>query len=96
MLDPERATGIDAGIGFRFGADAYLGRLHEGRFDVGRGDPAGADLVFTADPTALAAVVYGGAPLETVGVEGDIALARRFVTLFPLPPKVEPPSVEPA
>lgn len=92
MLDPERARGIDGRIGFRFGDDAYVGRLHDGRFDVERGDPAGADLAFIAGPTALAAVVYGGAPLETIGVEGDIALARRFVTLFPLPPKAEPPA----
>ena len=39
-------------------------------------------------PAQLAAVVYGGAPLESIGIEGDMALAKRFVTLFPLPPKV--------
>jgi DNA-binding HxlR family transcriptional regulator len=90
MLDAERARGMDARIGFRFGEDSYVGRLAGGRFDVARGDPSEADLVFTAGPTELAAVVYGGAPLATVGVEGDLALARRFVTLFPLPPKAEP------
>jgi DNA-binding HxlR family transcriptional regulator len=88
MLAPERARGLDARIGFRFGEDRYVGHLGDGRFDVARGEPEGCDVVFTADPTALAAVVYGGAPLETVGVEGDMEVARRFVTLFPLPPKV--------
>ena len=42
----------------------------------------------TTTPEGLAAVIYGGAPLETIDVEGDIELARRFVTLFPLPEKV--------
>ena len=28
-------------------------------------------------------------PLETIDVEGDMELAKRFTTLFPLPPKVE-------
>ena len=40
----------------------------------------------------LAAVIYGGAPLDSIAVEGDIALAKRFVTLFPLPEKTEPAS----
>jgi hypothetical protein len=88
MIDRERAKGIDARIGFRFGETGYVARLHDGVIDVVRGDPDGCDVRFTAAPTALAAVVYGGAPLDSIGVEGDIALARRFITLFPLPPKV--------
>ena len=88
MLAPPRARGIDARIGFRFGEDRYVGRLRKGNFDVERGDPDDADLIFTAAPTQLAAVVYGGAPLESIGVEGDMELARRFVTLFPLPAKI--------
>ena len=45
-------------------------------------------MTFTGTPSAVAAVIHGGAPLETIGVEGDMALARRFITLFPLPAKV--------
>ena len=63
-------------------------RLHDGAITVARGLADDCDVVFTAAPTALAAVVYGGAPLDSIGVEGDIALAKRFTTLFPLPPKV--------
>jgi hypothetical protein len=37
----------------------------------------------------LKPVLYGGAPVETLSVEGDIGLARRFVGTFSLPPKVE-------
>ena len=81
-------------IGFRFGRDGFVAKLGE-QIEVERGDPAGADVVFTAaDPRALAAAVYGGVPLtelEAAGalaVDGDRAAAARFLPLFPLPPKL--------
>ena len=88
MIDRDKARDIDARIGFRFGHSGYVARLHDGEITVARGLTEDCDVVFTAAPTALAAVVYGGAPLDSIGVEGDIALAKRFTTLFPLPPKV--------
>ena len=88
MIDRDKAYDIDAKVGFRFGESGYVARLHEGTIIVARGVTDDCDVVFTAAPTALAAVVYGGAPLDSIGVEGDIALAKRFTTLFPLPPKV--------
>ncbi len=88
MIDRGEARGLDASIGFRFGESGYVARLHGGAITVERGEPGGGDVIFTAAPTALAAVVYGGAPLDSIGVEGDMALAKRFTTLFPLPPKV--------
>lgn len=90
MLDAERARGIDALIGFRLGEVGYAGRLSGGKLDIERGEVEDCDVIFTAAPAELAAVVYGGAPLDSIAIEGDIALAGRFVTLFPLPPKVEP------
>ena len=88
MIDRDKARGIDARIGFRFGQSGYVASLHDGEITVERGLSDGCDVTFTAAPTALAAVVYGGAPLDSVEVEGDMALAKRFTTLFPLPPKV--------
>jgi DNA-binding HxlR family transcriptional regulator len=87
MLDPDRAKGVSGTFGFRLGPHHYLGRLAGGRFDVQRAEVGGADVIFTGQAAAVAGIVYGGAPLETVEVEGDIALATRFLTLFPLPPK---------
>ena len=87
MIDPQKAKGLEARIGFRMGEVAYAGKLAGGRLDIERGDTTGADVIFSGEPAALVGVVYGGAPLETIGVEGDDSLARRFVTLFPLPPK---------
>ena len=47
-----------------------------------------AVLTFTGTPVMLAAVVYGGQPLDLLDVQGDLELAARFVTLFPLPAKL--------
>lgn len=95
MIDPDRAKGLAATIGFVLGDNQFVGRIREGRIDVERREPNGADTIFTGEPTALAGAVYGGAPfaeLEQVGqlkIEGDRALAERFRTLFPLPAKLD-------
>jgi DNA-binding HxlR family transcriptional regulator len=88
LLSPEHADGLDARIGFRFGEADYVTTVRDGRLDVERVEAKDCDVVFTGAPSAVAAVIHGGAPLETVGVEGDMALAKRFRTLFPLPPKI--------
>lgn len=87
MLDPERATGMAAKLGFRLGEATYAAVLQDGRLDVVRGPTEDCDTVFVASPAELAAVIYGGAPLETIDAAGDIQMAKRFVTLFPLPEK---------
>ena len=88
LISAERARGLDARVGFRFGDASYLTTVHDGRLEVERRDPEGADVTFIGAPTEIAGVVHGGAPLETIRVEGDLALAERFRTLFPLPEKV--------
>lgn len=88
LLSPQLADGLDARIGFSFGDADYVTTLRHGRLDVERGEAGGCDVVFTGAPSAIAAVIHGGAPFETIRVEGDLALAKRFVTLFPLPEKV--------
>jgi DNA-binding HxlR family transcriptional regulator len=88
MLDPTLAEGMVAKLGFVLGDTSYIATLHDGRLDVERRPIENCDLVLTAAPAQLAAVVYGGAPLDSIRVEGDIELARRFIRLFPLPSKV--------
>ena len=97
MHQPALSRDLKAEIGFRLGRESYLARLDEGAIDVGRGDPADAAVIFTGEPGAIAAAVYGGLPLGALeaegalAIEGDRALAERFVTLFPLPPKAGKP-----
>ena len=87
MFDPARAGGLDGRFGFRLGLVGYVGVVSDGAYRAERQEPENCDVLFTCSPTELAAVIYGGAPLESIAVEGDMTLARRFVTMFPLPSK---------
>ena len=93
MLDPGRAAGLQARIGFRLGAEEFSAQLAKGRIEIATGAAAPADLILSGPPGVLAAAIYGGVPLAAleakgaVRVEGDRGLAARFVTLFPLSDK---------
>jgi len=94
MFDAARAGDLAATVGFVIGAHSYRVVIGGGRLTAERGDIDAADLVFSGTAPAIAAVVYGGqsiTQMQTAGaleVAGDLALAARFVTLFPLPPKI--------
>lgn len=88
LIARERAAGMAARVGFRFGEVDYVTTVRNGRLEVERAPADGCDVVFSGTPSDIAAVIHGGAPLEMIGVEGDMELAKRFRTLFPLPPKI--------
>lgn len=94
LLDPERAKGIDAIIGFRLGDDIYRGHLTSAGFEIKQGEPEDAEVVFAGSVESLGAAVHGGIPLDrlakdgALSIEGDQLLAQRFATLFPLPEKL--------
>ena len=58
-----------------------------GHFDHPTTDVA---VTVTGTPSNVVAVIHGGAPTELIEIRGDMDVARRFMTLFPLPEKVEP------
>ncbi|MEZ0245000.1 MAG: winged helix-turn-helix transcriptional regulator [Sphingomonas sp.] len=97
MLSAELSAGMDARVGFRMGPESFVGHVTPGNIAIRRADPADADVLFTTDPMTLGSVVYGGRPLAdpesdgSLKVEGDRALAERFVRLFVLPPKTGAP-----
>jgi DNA-binding HxlR family transcriptional regulator len=88
LMSPELAAGLSARVGFNFGEVSYVTTLGDGRLQVERAPADNCDVVFNGTPSEIAAVIHGGAPLEMVEVKGDIELAKRFRTLFPLPPKI--------
>src|SRR4051812_38430679 len=94
MFDPARARGFAARIGFRIGEESFLVTIKGGRLKASRAALDDAQATFTGPAPAIAAAVYGDVPLSALekqgalSVEGDRALAKRFVTLFPLPAKV--------
>jgi DNA-binding HxlR family transcriptional regulator len=93
MGQPGLPKDINASFGFRFGREAYVVRIADGAIGAERGDADAADVTFTGTPQAVAAATYTGATLAALeaegalAIKGDRALAERFVTLFPLPPK---------
>jgi DNA-binding HxlR family transcriptional regulator len=97
MVDRARVGDFACRVGFVFGDTAYVGQLDASGIAIARGETTGCDIVFTGTPHALAGAVYGGVPLAVLKAEGllraegDAALIARFLTLFPLPARVELP-----
>ncbi|MEZ5707905.1 MAG: winged helix-turn-helix transcriptional regulator [Blastomonas sp.] len=97
MFDSEAAGDLVCRIGFRLGEHQFCLTISEGTIDVVRQPPEEReqDVVFTGEPTALAACIYGGQPLDDmvaagmIALQGDPGVFRRFASLFPLPPKID-------
>ncbi|KQS55187.1 transcriptional regulator [Brevundimonas sp. Leaf363] len=99
MFDARKAAGRTADVGFRLGAETFRVRVGGGALEVARGDIDGAEATIIApEAPAIAAVAYGGQPLAAlqaagaVTVEGDAAVAGRFLGWFTLPDKAEKPA----
>jgi DNA-binding HxlR family transcriptional regulator len=98
MNQPALSKAVIATIAFRLGRESYFARLADGMIDVQRGNASEPDLTFTGAPATIAAAIYGGVPLAelerqgALRLDGDRALAERFVTFFPLPPKAATPA----
>lgn len=97
MLSAERLGTGRADIGLQLGEDGFVARLGGGTITIARETPTEVGALLTGTPESIAAVVYGGQPLDDavqagdVLVEGSRARAEWFVTLFPLPAKVGMP-----
>jgi DNA-binding HxlR family transcriptional regulator len=88
LISPALAEGLDVWVGFDFDGVTYVTTIRDGRLEVKRAPIEDCDLVFSGSPSDIAAVIHGGAPLDLIAVKGDMDLANRFLTLFPLPPKI--------
>ena len=96
MFARDRADGLHARIGFRFGTEEFIGDIDGEWIHIRRGAPVDSGVVFDSDPMTMASIVYGRRPFEdaeqagALRIEGDRALAARFATLFVLPPRAAP------
>ena len=83
------ATDLPLTAGFDMGRERFQGQAGPGGWQVTRGAPEG-EIGFEGSANALAAAVYGPAPLADqvaagrIGFRGDPALGQRFVDLFAL------------
>ncbi|MFC3079744.1 winged helix-turn-helix transcriptional regulator [Phenylobacterium terrae] len=92
-FDPARARGLAVEIAFRFGEEAFRVAVKDGVLTTERGDAPAPDVELAGSPSAVAAVVYGKAPLEALegqgalSVTGDRAAFLRLADLYEMPPK---------
>lgn len=97
MLDGEKSAGLDWRINLKLGEEDYAAKLADGAIAISRGTFDDPTFSLEGEPRMLAAVIYGGVPLEALEGEGAIIVAgdrhaaKRFTTLFPLPEKASPP-----
>lgn len=88
------ADGLDASWELRLGEHSFHARVRDGHFEVARGPAEAPDAAIESDTSTLAGLLWHGAELEpalasgAVRLEGDRALAERFLRLFPLPAPV--------
>jgi putative sterol carrier protein len=91
MFDPHAAGGLNASLELRLGENRFHAEIANGTMNLDRGSANQPDAVLEANPDTLAALVYGGQKLAealrtgALKVEGDKAVVKRFVTLFPMP-----------
>jgi DNA-binding HxlR family transcriptional regulator len=72
---------------FMNGEPFFWARNKKGEVKIGRGEMEEPDLVIRGSPSAVAGYVYAGAPLTSIEVEGDMKLAARLPSFFPMPQK---------
>jgi DNA-binding HxlR family transcriptional regulator/putative sterol carrier protein len=90
MFTSDAADGFNATLEIRIGEDRFRAVVADGEMELTRNAAENPDAVIDADVNTLAAVVYGGRRFgEAVRsgelrVEGDRAIAKQFLTLFPM------------
>ena len=85
MFDPKAAVDVSGDLLIRVDGQDFHAKLRRNRFEVNPGAPEKPDASIEGSANAIGAVVYGGAPLDSLKVSGDPDLARRFTKLFPMP-----------
>jgi DNA-binding HxlR family transcriptional regulator len=91
MFDAELADDLEAIVELHVGEDVFCASIVDQEMELVRGLADEPDAVIRGDVPAIASVVYGGRKLTEairagdLVVEGDRAIARHFVELFPLP-----------
>ncbi len=89
MLSPDAAGALKARIQLFMNGEPFLwARNKKGEIRIGRGEIEDPDLIIRGSPSEIASYVYAGAPLSSIEVEGDLKLAARLPSLFPMPEKV--------
>jgi DNA-binding HxlR family transcriptional regulator len=101
MFSAAAAEGFSACIRLRMDFEAFVVVVDKGAMTITPAGEDGVDAILQGDARSIAAVIYGGVPLEALEADGalktsgDRAVLARFFTLFPLPPKAPAPGAAP-
>ena len=91
LFEAQAAEGFEATIGLRLGEDEFSIEIRESGLALTRASPESPDALISTDPHTLARVLWHGLGIRVavkegiLALEGDKAVAGRFVSLFPLP-----------
>ena len=90
MLSPAAAGDLQARIQLVMNGEPFFwARNRAGEIRIGRGEIDEPDLVIGGSPSEIAGFVYAGAPLSAIEAEGDLELAARLPSFFPMPEKAQ-------
>ena len=96
LFDPDAAKGLRASYELRLGEDRLRIAVSDDAIEVARGPADRADATIETDPGTLNAVLWDGRSLADaqssgdLSIEGDKAVVKHFVRLFPLPDPTAP------
>ena len=91
MLSPEAAGDLKARIQLHMNGESFFwARNKRGEIRIGRGEIEDPDLTIRGAPCDIACYIYAGMPLSLIEAEGDMKLAARLPSFFPMPEKARP------
>jgi DNA-binding HxlR family transcriptional regulator len=91
MFSAQAAGDLKATLQLRLSGESFRATIAGGEIEIVRGEVARPDATIDGESDALANLVYGARDLDEamrageLKVSGDVAVVRRFATLFPLP-----------
>ena len=90
MLSADAAGDLKARIQLFMNEEPFFwARNKKGEIRIGRGEVDDPDLIIRGTPSDIASYVYAGAPMSTIHVEGDLKLASKLPSFFPMPEKAQ-------
>jgi DNA-binding HxlR family transcriptional regulator len=92
MFDEDAGGDFAARIQLIMNGEPFFWIREKGAIAIGRGEIDQPDLTLTGSPSDIAGFVYAGAALDSVLVAGDLRLARRLPSFFPMPDKAPGPA----
>jgi len=87
MMSAQAAGDLVARIQLEMAGEHFFWIREGGEIKIGRGELERPDLIIRASASGIAGFVYAGAPMSSIEIEGDVELAARLPSLFPMPSK---------